>query len=190
MPVDVAMRREWRGEYPEGFIAVSVYEELAFGWKVHRHFLPKGAVIRTKATNPVERSRYPNRTLHTMGRLVVKRPDGSLGVEKVPGSYSQEAPDHPGGVVTATAEEDSEFWCFNYTANRNALPQLEVIRLGDGQSLDLLQGQRVLICRGDVFVCGQLKQGPLSFVMESAGQITASGNAYGFLIASERVVES
>ena len=170
-------RREWRGA--EGASArVELHE--TFGWKVHQHTLPAGCAMVVVSTRSIERISAPNRALYVRGRAVVTNSFGGRFDDRVPGLFTVDRPDHPEGVTRVTAAEELEFWCFNWHANRGALPELAALRATNAEAVELQAGQRVLIC------CGRLgEHGVGSFVADGAPLI-ADGDVYGFLIGGER----
>lgn len=138
-------RRQWRG-IETG--AASVEECSAFGWVVHRHVLPPGAAMVIVASSDVERAKAPNRAIYVRGRASVTRDDGAQFPDRVPGLFTGDRPDHPGGIVTVRAVEETEFWCFNWHANRGALPDLEPLRFPHGGVFWGREGDRILVCSG------------------------------------------
>lgn len=171
-------RREWRVDHP---LAVAVEKFTAFGWAVHRHSMPQGSTITLKATTEVERQRAPNRTLYTQGRILVELQGGSALDDRVPGMYSGDRPTHPAGVITLTAAEPSEFWCFNWHANRGALPDLTPLRFPDGGYLVGRDGGRILVCSGQIGA-----QGPgESFIVGDTAPPVQPGT-YALVIGGER----
>jgi len=178
---DVPTRQQWRAheEARQGQIVVQAM--TAFGWKVHRHVMPVGSRMVIRATGLVPRSQSPNLTLYTRGRFTVTSESGVSLDDRVPGMFSAERPDHPAGVVTLEAVEPSEFWCFNWHANRGSLPSLGAIRLADGGSLQSPQGQRVILC------IGQLggHQEASAFVCDGSAMASV-GQVYGFLVGGDR----
>lgn len=154
---------------------------LAFGWKVHRHVLPIGSKLVTKAAKPVARSAAPNLTLYVRGEASFTHDDGTVFANRTPGMFSGDRPDTPAGVMTHTALTEFEFWCFNWHANRGALPQVQILRLADGTALEAPQGTRVLLCAGTL---GNFEFGT-AFVHDGSA-LTAHGDCYGFLIGADR----
>jgi hypothetical protein len=179
-------RREWRPQYLTGpkLVYVEVFE--FFGWRVGRHCMPAGAQMQIRSASGVPRSSSPNLTLYTMGRIAVTGNDGTAFDDRVPGMYSAERPDHPPGVVTLQALQDSEFWCFNHTANRRTLPSLQPIRLVAGQQVELAAGQRLVLFRGDALLDGQEQDWPSSLIVPADGVLTAVTAVFGVIVEAER----
>jgi hypothetical protein len=177
----VPSRRAWRAEEDSRNGASLVQAMKAFGWIVHRHILPAGHELITRAADPVPRALAPNRTLYVKGRASLTHEDGTVFEDRVPGMFSGDRPDTPAGVMTHTALDDLEFWCFNWHANRGALPQLEVFRIADSGAFAAPAGQRVILCSG---MLGGHEFGT-AFIHDGA-TLFASGDCYGFLIGGHR----
>jgi hypothetical protein len=177
----VPNRQAWRAEEDARGDEALVQAMKAFGWVVHRHILPVGYVLTTRAAAPVPRVAAPNSTLYVKGRASFTHEDGTVFDNRVPGMFSGDRPDTPAGVMMHTALTEFEFWCFNWHANRGALPQVEVFRLADGEVLSAPVGQRVLLCAGAL---GTFQNG--SAFVHDGGALVASGDCYGFLIGADR----
>jgi hypothetical protein len=179
---DVPTRQQWRAheEARQGQIVVQAM--TAFGWKVHRHVMPVGSKLVTQAAAPIPRSKSSNLTLFVRGRATLTHEDGTVYPDRVPGMFSGDRPDTPAGRLTHFVVEELEFWCFNWHANRGALPELSVLRVDDGGTFSPLPGQRVITCAG---VLGSRPAGT-AFVSDGAA-LVASGQVYGFLIGGARV---
>ena len=174
----VANRREWRGAYPQ---PVSIDEINVFGWRCLRHVLEPGAKLVTLALNLIERDKVPNLTFYVRGRASVVDSDGNVLPDRSPGMFSAERPDHPAGTFTVTAIEPLEFYCFNYHANRRALPDLTALRLDSGESVTLPPGSMVLVCSGQL---GPLAAGNAQLL---GGELTAVGRTYALVFGGARV---
>ncbi len=170
-------RREWRGE-EIGPIVVD--RHTAFGWIVHQHLMPVGSKMMFVSTRTVPRESAPNIALYVAGRGQVAREDGSQAPDRLPGLFTAESAPQPAGTSTVTAVEPLEFWCFNWHANRGALPAIAALRLAHGANAELSAGQRVLLCKG---LLGGRATGP--FVADGA-PLQAEGAVYGFLIGADR----
>lgn len=181
----IPSRRDWRGAYDHA-ATIRVEAHEAFGWKVHRHRMPAGSALVLTASAEVERERAPNLTLYTRGRICVTGSDGTVFEDRVPGMYSGERPNHPAGVVTLTAAEDSEFWCFNWHANRAALPSLRPVRLQPGDVWPLDAGQRLWLLEGQASLGAQSIRGPSNQVVAVAADLVAVSAAYGVIVEADR----
>jgi len=153
----------------------------AFGWVVHRHVLPIGSSMVIVAASEVSRKDAPNMALYVRGRASVTHEDGTVFEDRVPGLFTAERPDHPVGIVTVKAVEETEFWCFNWHANRRAMPAALPIRMPAGGTWRAASGQRVLVCSGalDEHWAGD------SFVADG-GDMEAAPGTYGFEIGGDR----
>ncbi len=175
-------RRDWRGSYDAGTSGVHVEAFTVFGWKVHQHIMPPGSKLITISSQAVERTKAANITLTVRGRGIVTGDDGTAYPDRVPGMFSPERGDVPKGAVTTLADTELEFWCFNWTANRGALPQAQALRITEDQNVTLPHGLIVLVCRGGIggHFAGE------SFVADGS-PLQAAPATYGFLIGGARV---
>ena len=176
---EVLPRRTWRTSNPEG---IQVTEHTCFGWKIHQHIMPAGSKLVLYSGKEVQRVNSPNLTLFVRGRATVKLPDGTLSEDRVPGMFSGDRPPAPAGETVIIAQDELEFWCFNWHANRGALPEVQVLRVSESANIQLNQEQKVMLCFGSL---GEYTS-PVSFV--STGQpLVALTDSYGFLIGGSRV---
>ena len=153
----------------------------AFGWKIVRHVLPPGGTMITHSSAPVPRDRAPNLAMYVRGRATAVT-DGVQHEDRTPGLYTGERPDHPRGTSVVTAVEETEFWCFNHTHNRRALPDLLPIRLQPGEGLWLPERSRLFVMSGSA---GFL-EGPRALYAAQPMQLEASTPFYAFMIAEAR----
>lgn len=172
-------RRDWRG-LEAGKALAERYE--AFGWAVHRHVLPMGAAMVVVASASVERDKAPNRALYVRGRASVTLDDGSVFPDRVPGLFTAERPDHPAGIVTVRAIQETEFWCFNWHANRGALPDLTPLRFQDGGVFTGQEGDRVLVCSGSLG-----RHEPRDTFRMGGDELAAAPGTYALVIGGDRV---
>ena len=170
-------RRDWRGKEAES--RVTTHE--AFGWKVHRHVLPVGGALVVVSSRSIERDAAPNLALYVRGRGVVTNSVGGQFDDRVPGLFTGERPDHPEGTTRITAAEELEFWCFNWHANRRALPDATPIRAPHGGPWRATAGQRVLVCAGAI---GEHWAGD-TFVSDGA-ELETAPVTYGLMIGGDR----
>lgn len=175
-------RRVWRGEYVPGQQTPHVKEAEAFGWKVHRHVLPVGTSMIVLSQRTIDRVEAPNIALYVRGRASVTNDSSGTYPDRIPGLFTGERPEHPQGKTTITAIEELEFWCFNWHANRRALPQLTPVCLPDGGEIEVELGQRVLVCRGEL-AGHEVEQ---SFKAQQTTLVGAE-NTYALLIGGDRV---
>jgi hypothetical protein len=149
----IASRREWRG-VEVGIPTVTAV--TAFGWLVHQHIMPVGTSLKIAASNAVLRDNVPNLALYVRGEATVTNSEGDYP-NRVAGLFTGDRPVHPAGLTTITPIEELEFWCFNYHANRGALPDLKPVYYFQGEKALLNKGQRALVCLGSVgdFIAGE-----------------------------------
>ena len=170
-------RREWRGQGA----AASVTPREAFGWRVHQHVLPAGAAMVIVAARAVDRSQAPNRALYVRGRGAVTNDLGGQFDDRVPGLFTGERPDHPRGVTKVLALEELEFWCFNWHANRGALPDLTPLRYPAGGAFLGREGDRVLVCAG-----GLGRHAPGDSFRFGGDELVAAAGTYALVFGGDR----
>ena len=170
-------RRDWRGH--ESAAKVTPHE--VFGWRVHRHILPVGASMVVVSARSIERSEAPNRAIYVRGRGTVTNSFGGQYEDRVPGLFTVERPDHPEGTTKITAAEELEFWCFNWHANRGALPDLTPLRYPGGGIFLGQEGDRILVCSGSL---GRHEAGD-SFRV-GGDELVAAPGTYALVIGGDR----
>jgi hypothetical protein len=177
-------RQEWRGKYSNPK-AIKVQEYNTFGWTVHQHIMPQDSKLIFTSSSDVARQSAPNLTLYVKGMATIgkKLEDGSFDMflDRVPGMYSGDRGDHPAGVVILSAVQETEFWCFNWHANRRGLPLLTPIRSPNGGNVQTAVGKKILVCSGTIngFSSGQ------SFITQS-DILNTSTSTYAFEIERGR----
>lgn len=119
-----------------------------FGWVIHQKMVAAGEGYRADVPVAVEARDSGNITLWTKGCIRGTRPDGSATEPRVPGSFNQDRGIFEPGEYQFVAQEDSEWWCINWIANRRSLPEVRAVRLAVGEMLELKPGDRLLICAG------------------------------------------
>ena len=174
-------RSIWRGAYQAsevGPVRIEPFE--AFGWNGTRHTLAPGAAVITIARQVIDRASAPNLTFYVRGLATVTEADGDVLDDRVPGMFSGERPDHPQGIFTVRAVDETEFWCFNWHGNRRALPALTPIRAEDGETVPLDAGAMVLVC------LGQLGDHAAGEAFVAGSSLVAQGKTYGLIIGGAR----
>lgn len=142
--------------------------------------MPHGSRLIMVATRDVPRDLSPNRALYVAGRGVVSNDRVGQMPDRLPGMFTGDRPYHPAGTTTVTSDGGLEFWCFNWHANRGALPAIEPFSAKNAETVELEAGQRVLLCRGAI---GEHGVGP--FVADG-GPMLAVGDVYGMLLEGDR----
>lgn len=172
-------RSEWKGK-EEGVALVEKFN--TFGWIVHRHVLPPGSSLSIIAKSTIPRQNAPNKCLYVKGTATVVNDIIGPIDNRVPGLFTDERPDHPEGISKVTAIDELEFWCFNWHANRRALPNLTPIRLVNGGTVTVPLNSKVLVCFGELngYTAG-------SSFTTSTTTITANSTSYGLIIGEARV---
>jgi hypothetical protein len=170
-------RQHWRGIETGRPVVVPI---RAFGWLVHQHIMPVGTTLKIAASDTVPRDHAPNLALYVRGVATVSNGEGEYP-NRVAGLFTGDRPEHPAGITTVTPIEELEFWCFNYHANRGALPDLKPAHFFQGEKALLEKGQRVLVCLGCVggFSAGE------SFVA-TGKKLMVDEPSYVLLIGGER----
>lgn len=171
-------RRDWRGN--DSAAKVTPYE--TFGWRVHQHILPPGASMVIVSTRDVGRSESPNIALYVRGRATAVNDLSGPYPDRVPGLFTGEQVDHPKGTSRVTAVEELEFWCFNWHANRGALPALTPLRFPDGGVFLGQEGDRILVCAGSL---GRHEPGDAFRV--GGDELVAAPGTYALAIGGDRV---
>jgi hypothetical protein len=143
--------------------------------------MPVGASMVTVSTAEVPRALAPNLAMYVRGTASVTN-EGEAMADRVPGLFTGERPSHPAGTTVVTATEETEFWCFNYTANRKALPVLTPVRLAAGDVLALSAGTLLFVLLGSA---GDVV-GPCQYVPEADLTLTADTDLYGFIFEAVR----
>lgn len=159
----------------------------AFGWVLHRTQMEPGDVLFVSIPKQVARQDAANLNLYTHGTLQVQRTDLSKPATlRNAGDYSPEHGPLIAGEYRVTAQTESELWCVNHTLNGRSLPNLQVLRLRSGGTLDLPPNQRGLLCRGSG-VLGDVKvAGPIAFVTSGTRTLFAHTDCYGLLFEGVR----
>ena len=156
-----------------------------FNWIITSVKVLKDETFKVVYAEDTTRAQSGNLTLYTKGLMTaVKDGDPSyVIVDRVPGMYSQDLKDAPAGTYYFTVREDSEWWCINYTANGNKLPNVSVFRLNSGDTIVLPLGTKLFICEGDHTINGTAATSPTSYeVSLSPATIVATTNCYGFYL--------
>lgn len=151
----IPSRAEWTTEPSIEMVET----HCAFGWRVHRHQMKAGSRLLIVSSKPVPRDKSPNKALFTKGRATVTGEDGTQYIDREPGLWTPERLDMPAGTTTVNVVEDLEFWCFNYTANRNALPNVEPVRVKAGEAFEVPKKSLLFVASGE---CEGIKA-PCSF---------------------------
>lgn len=181
----VPSRAEWFGVPPPEGNMVDTHK--VFGWKVHRHRMRAGTKLKIVSKTVIERDAAPNLAMYVGGLAVVTDDAGNTYPDRVPGMFTSERPDHPAGIVTLAVTEDVEFWCFNYTANKNSLPDLTPVRLAPMDILRLTKGQLLFVMKGS-FPGNEFSiPTPFTFRAEEDVSLVATSVSYAFIIASEKI---
>ena len=158
---------------------------VIFGWKVYQHIMPVGSSLAVYSEQEIPRHLVTDISMYVRGKASTKTVQSTGTVEhpnRVPGIYSPERIAHPAGTTTITALEETEFWCFNWVANRKSLPNLIPIRVKALESLSIPIGSNILIVTGE----SNINTGSVYFTSAENITLIAETDVYGFIIESER----
>ncbi len=160
----------------------------AFGWVLHRKVLERGQTYTAVVPEDMLPSESENITLWTRGQLRGVREDGYVPPPRNPGDFSLERQMMPKGSYSFTALEPTEWWCFNWRANRHALPAVKPLRIEPGQHHRLNAGQLVFLCHGEIDThAGRLDPGTeVRVSADCIVQAWRESPVYGFIIEEER----
>ncbi|MDO9100513.1 MAG: hypothetical protein Q7V53_07255 [Caldisericota bacterium] len=163
------------------------FERLkVFGWIVHRKELFAGETYTVTVADDTLPEESENITFWTKGLVLGKRQDGYEPAARVAGCFSLDFANMSAGTFTFTCIEDSEWFCVNSRANRNALPTLTPVRLPAGDVLDLPAGTLLFVCTGTLrTAAGDVVAGDELELLNPA-QVTAVEDVYGLIFAEER----
>lgn len=175
-------RREWRGTFVPSQSSIYTEDHTTFGWKVRQHIMPPGSKLITISSKTIDRANAPNISLTVRGESNIFSDNGTVYPNRTPGVFSPERADIPQGTTTMIALSEFEFWCFNWTANRRSLPDVQPLRLAESEEIVLPQGQRVFICLGEL---GNYYAGN-SFIANGL-PLLSHCTTYGFLIGDSNV---
>lgn len=160
----------------------------AFGWVVHRKRLSAGETYSVTVTENMTGDKTGNITLWTKGRITGTDRSGAQQVpDRVPGMCSLSRTFAPAGTYDYVAAEDSEWWCFNYTANRNSLPNVEAFSISIGEVASFPVGTKLLLCEGSVSFGDTQYDAPAAFEISSEQATFVAGQqCYGFIVAEAK----
>lgn len=156
-----------------------------FDWVIHRITFNAGDYFNVTYTDDTPRAQTGNITLHTKGTLTVERQGGNSFdiLPRVPGMFSQELRDAPGGVYTLSAQNNAEWWCINYLSNRKQLPKVAPFRLLSGNSISLPVPTKLMVCSGSYLVNNNPATAPACYdVQANSAMLTAETDCYGLYL--------
>lgn len=166
----------------------------AFGWAVHRKTVQVGESFTVTYKEDTRTGEFNNITFYTKGLLSIKySKDNYEGCRDIIDAGSMPALDTehgvkfmPAGIImTQTAVEPVEFWCFNYTMNRKKLPTVEKLIIPVGEELTITD-KKLFLCRGTALVNGIERSGPIELDILLTATIKAVTTCYGLFFLEER----
>ena len=156
-----------------------------FNWNITKVSISQNEVFKIVYPEDTTRTETGNITLYTKGLITaIKQSDPDfIIVDRIPGLYSETLKDIPAGTYIFTASTDSEWWCINYAANNNKLPNVSMFRLNSGETITLPVGTKLFVCEGDHTINGTAATSPTSYDVSLApATIFATTNCYGFYL--------
>jgi hypothetical protein len=159
-----------------------------FGWVVHFKKLSAGQKYSVTVTEDIANGSTGNITLWTKGRIVGTDRNGvQAPPDRVPGMCSLSRTFAPAGTYDYVAAEDSEWWCINYTANRNQLPAVQVFTAAVGEVKNLPVGTKLFLCEGSVSFGETQYDAPAAFeISTEQATFVAGEQCYGFVFEEAR----
>lgn len=167
-------------------------EYNAFGWKIHRKDINSGEFFYAHIGETTERKLIDNITYITKGKLQETKLD-EFNYKKIhkPGDLSVELYDYlTAGKYMYTAIGKVEWWCLNYTLNRNHLPLVKSFTIKPTESKPLPKGSLLYACAGDVIISNENSTRFINTVQEVELQedviLTSNGGFYGLIFDSRK----
>lgn len=175
-------RNLWNTTFDPGQKEVFIKNWWCFGWIVQQVILPVTAKMVTVSTNTVARTKSPNLALYVRGRAEVTNDETGGYPDRLPGLFTGLRPDHPKGITTIKAVEETELWCFNYLINKRNLPELTPIFITQNNSYQQQENELLFICAGSVneFEVGQE-------ITTNSKILIANQDTYMFKLENRRV---
>lgn len=152
---------------------------LAFGWRLYRTQLAVGESLVFEVPQSIPREAALNIHYHTAGALHITGMDKTGQVRRA-GEHSPNFGPLVAGSYTATALEDTEYWCMNHTMNRERHPVCTPLFLAAGQSQ--IASGLLLLCRGSLAE----HSGPVALEFFTPKTITAHTDCYGLFFEGPR----
>jgi hypothetical protein len=154
-----------------------------FGWKVHKAECPNGHSFIATTTKAGPRTDAANITLYTQGLLTGKALTDSLPVlDRPAGTYSQNLNHIREGQFEFTATGDTQWWCINYEANGNDIPNVAPVVMADAEVQSFPIGTKLFLCQGSATVNGASVATPACLQASTSPlEVVASGAVYGYV---------
>ncbi len=149
----------------------------AFGWRLHRTQLAAGESLVFDVPQNAPRQDAQNLNYYSAGALQIVGMDKTGSVRRA-GEFSAHRGPLVAGSYTATAIEDTEYWCINHTINLKRHPVCTPLFLAAGQSQ--IASGLLLLCRGSLVADGQaVHSGPVALEFFTPKTTTAQTDCYG-----------
>jgi hypothetical protein len=155
----------------------------AFGWKVFKVECSDGHSFIATTTKAGPRTDAANIALYTQGLLTGKAlTDDQPVLDRPPGTYSQNLNPIREGQFEFTATGAVQWWCLNYEANGNDLPDVTPVVMADAATQSFPLGTKLFLCQGNATVNGVAVTTPACLQASTVPlEVVASGNVYGFV---------
>jgi hypothetical protein len=174
-------RDYWNATFIPGQTEVFVKNFTCFGWIVQQVIIPENAKMIVVSQNTVQRNKTPNLALYVRGLASVTNDETGAYPNREPGLFTANRPEHPKGITTIQALQETELWCFNYLINRRALPQVDKVFISAGSNYTVQPNQLLFVCSGklDTVTPGQ--------EVDKSGTLIAEQDTYAFVVGARRV---
>jgi hypothetical protein len=172
----------WNATFIAGQKEVFIKNYKCFGWIVQQVILPVNSSMVTVCTDILVRTQAPNLALYVRGRATVVNDESGSYPDRLPGLFTKNRPDHPKGITTVKAVEETELWCFNFLINKRHLPSITPIYIEQNQTYQSQQPELLFVCSGQLndYTSGQE-------IVDSTALLTAQQPAYILKVENARV---
>lgn len=175
-------RNYWSTSFTPGQQEVFIKNHWCFGWIVQQVIIPANSSMVVVSQNTLLREKAPNLALYVRGRASVTNDQTGTYPDREPGLFTKDRPEHPKGITTIKAIEETELWCFNYLINKRSLPQATKLFLPKYSTYTSAVPELLFVCSGKLneYTTGaELKNLTQPFVAEE--------DTYLFKIENSRV---
>ena len=123
-------------------------KKIIFGWIVHIKKLSSNDsyTVNVSGSGNIDSSKTGNITLWTEGNISgINLLTGEPTIPRYKGYFSLDRESIPTGNFKFTANQDSEWICINFIANKRRLPKVKLIR-AHNSTVDIKAGSNILFC--------------------------------------------
>jgi hypothetical protein len=90
--------------------------------------------------------------------------------------------DYDNRTIVVTANADSVSWCYDPKANNDDAPEIELFKLNQGESVNLVANENLFLCKGTLLVNQNQYIGPYQIAVKTEGNTAvAVTDIYGLL---------